>query len=134
MDSPKEVSCKENIEVSSQKLSSIEAQEMIKEKKTKEPEPKMKPTPTVLELSATGPHTRLSKMLRLKFKLMGNPELKDIIINVDEEMIDKKEGKQSANSKKESTKRKMRVSKVDGLRVSKVEGLKMLAVVLDTLH
>ena len=65
---------------------------------------------------------------------MENPELKDMIINVDEVLLDKKEGKKPANSKKASTKPKMRVSKVHGLRVSKVEGLKMLATVLDTLH
>ena len=57
-----------------------------------------------------------------------------MIINVDEEPQDKKEGKQPTNSKKASTKPKMRVSKVHGLRVSKVDGLKMLTTVLDTLH
>ena len=82
----------------------------------------------------TGPHTRPSNKLRFKFKLMENPELKDMIINVDEEPLDKKEGKQPSNSKKASTKPKMRVSKVHGLRVSKAKGLKMLAAVLDTLH
>ena len=57
-----------------------------------------------------------------------------MIINIDEEPLDKKEGKQSANSKRTSTKPKMRVSKVHGMRVSKAEGLKMLVVVLDHLH
>ena len=88
----------------------------------------------MLELYATGPHTRPSNKLRFKFKLMENPELKDMIINIDEEPLDKKEGKQPANSKKASTKPKMRVSKVHGMRVSKAEGLKMLVVVLDNLH
>ena len=78
----------------------------------------------MLELYATGPHTKPSNKLRFKFKLMENPELKDMIINIDEETLDKKA----------STKLKMRVSKVHGMRVSKAEGLKMLAVVLDNLH
>ena len=65
---------------------------------------------------------------------MENPELKDMIINIDEEPLDKKEGKQCANSKRASTKPKMRVLKVHGMRVSKAEGLKMLAAVLDNLH
>ena len=82
---------------------------MIKEKKTEEPEPKKKHTSKVLELYATWPHTRSSNKLRLKFKLMENLELKDMIINVDEELIDKKEWKQLANSKKTSTKPKMRI-------------------------
>lgn len=69
-DYPKEVPYKENEETASQRLSSAEVQEMIKEKKTKEPEHKKKPTPTVLELYATGPHTRPSNKLRFKFKLM----------------------------------------------------------------
>ena len=65
---------------------------------------------------------------------MENLELKDMIINVDEESLDKNEGKQPTNSKRASTKPKMRVSKVHGLCVSKAEGLKMLIAVLDTLH
>ena len=81
-----------------------------------------------------GPHTRPSNKLRFKFKLIENPELKDMIINIDEEPLDKKEGKQPANSKKASTKPKMRVSKVHGMHVSKAKGLKMLVVVLDNLH
>ena len=51
--SPKGVSYKESEETASQRLSSTEAQEVIKEKKTKESEHKKKPTPTVLELYAT---------------------------------------------------------------------------------
>ena len=88
----------------------------------------------MLELYATGPHTRPNNKLRFKFKLMENPELKDMIINIDEEPLDKKEGKQLANSKRASTKPKMRVLKVHGMHVSKAEGLKMLATVLDNLH
>jgi hypothetical protein len=65
---------------------------------------------------------------------MENPKLKDMVINIDEEALDKKEGKQSTNSKKASTKPKMRVSKVNGMHVSKVEGLKMLAAVLNNLN
>ena len=65
---------------------------------------------------------------------MEKLELKDMIINIDEETLDKKEAKQPANSKKASTKPKMRVLKVHGMRVSKAEGLKMLATVLDNLH
>ena len=57
-----------------------------------------------------------------------------MIINIDEEPLDKKEGKQSANSKRESTKSKMRVLKVHGMRASKDEGLKMLVAVLENLH
>ena len=83
---------------------------------------------------ATGPHTRLSNKLRFKFKLMENPKLKDVVINIDEEPLDKKEGKQFANSKKASTKPKMRVSKVHGMRISKDEGLKMLAAILNNLN
>ena len=83
---------------------------------------------------ATGHHTRPSNKLRFKFKLMENPKLKDMVINIDEEPLDKKEGKQSANSKKASTKPKMRVSKVHGMYVSKAEGLKMLATVLNNLN
>ena len=108
--------------------------EAIKQKKPKGPEQKKKPVPTVLELYATGPHTRPSNKLRFKFKLMENPELNDMIINIDEEPLDKKEGKKSPNSKRASTKPKMRVLKVDGMRVSKAKGLKMLVAVLDNLH
>ena len=82
---------------------------------------------------AIGPHTRPSNKLRFKFKLMENLELKDMVINIDEDPLDNKEGKQSANSKKESTKPKMRVSKVHGMCVSKAEGLKMIAAVLNNL-
>ena len=53
LDSPKEVPYKENEEASSQRLSSVEVQKVIKEKKTKELEQKKKPTPKVLELYAT---------------------------------------------------------------------------------
>ena len=84
------MTCKENEEVVSQWFSSAKVQEVIKEKKTKEPEHKTKPTPTVIELYATGPHTRPSNKLRFRFKLMENLELKDMIINVDEEPLDKK--------------------------------------------
>ena len=66
-----------------------------------------------------GPHTRPSNKLRFKFKLMENPELKDMVINIDEESLDKKEGKRSTNSKMVSTKPKMRVLKVHGMGVSK---------------
>lgn len=83
---------------------------------------------------AIGPHTRPSNKLRFKFKLMENPELKDMAINIDEEPLEKKEGKRSANSKRTSAKPKMRVSKVHGMRVSKDEGLKMLVVVLNNLN
>ena len=108
--------------------------ETTKEEKPKEPERKKKSIPTVLELYAMGPHTRPSNKLRFKFKLMENPELKDMITNIDEEPLDKKEGKQFANSKRAFTKPKMRVSKVHRMCVSKGEGLKMLVVVLDNLH
>ena len=94
----------------------------------------MKQTPTVMEPYAIGPHTRSSTKLRLRFKIMENPQLKDMIINVDEEQIVKEKGKQPGKTKKSSTKLGMRVSKVDGLRVSKSDGLKMLATILDTLH
>ena len=83
---------------------------------------------------AMGHHTRSSNKLRFKFKLMENPELKDMVINIDEEPLDKKKGEQSANSKKASTKPKMRVSKVHGMHVSKDERLKMLAAVLNNLQ
>ena len=74
-------------------MPSAPVREATKEEKPKEPERKKKHVPTVLELYATGPHTRPSNKLRFKFKLMKNLELKDMIINIDEEPLDKKEGK-----------------------------------------
>ena len=65
---------------------------------------------------------------------MENPELKDMIINIDEEEIDQGEGKSSASNRRSSARPRMRVSKVKGMRVSKAEGLKMLAIILDTLQ
>jgi hypothetical protein len=110
-----------------------EVQEETKEKKFQGPEPKEKKTPIVLEMYVVGPHTRPSNKLRFKFNLMENPELKDMIINIDEEEIDQGEGKSSASNRRSSTRPRMRVSKVKGMRVSKAEGLKMLAIVLNTL-
>ena len=57
-----------------------------KEKKSQGPKPKNK-TPTFLEMYVAGPHTRPSNKLIFKFKLIENPELKDMIINIDEEEI-----------------------------------------------
>ena len=81
-----------------------------------------------------GPHTRPSNKLRSKFKLMENPELKDMIINIDEEETDQGKGKSSTSSRRSSAKPRMRLSNVKGMRVSKAEGLKMLATILDTLQ
>ena len=106
----------------------------IKEEKFKDPEQNRKFVPILLEMYATGTHTRSSNKLRFKFKLMENLELKDMVINIDEEPLEKEEGKRSTNSKRTSTKPKMRVSKVHGMHVSKVEGLKMLVVVLNNLN
>ena len=64
---------------------------------------------------------------------MEKPELKDMIINIDEEEIAQGEGRSSARKRKPSKKPKGRVSKVRGMRVSRAEGLKMLVVVLNTL-
>ena len=83
---------------------------------------------------ATGPHKRSSNKLRFKFKLMENLELKDMVRNIDEDLLEKEEGKRSTNSKRTSTKLKVLVSKVNGLLVSKFEGLKMLAAVLNNLN
>ena len=109
-------------------------QEETKEKKFQGPEPKEKKTPTVLEMYVVGPHTRPSNKLRFKFKLMENPKLKDLIINIDEEEIAQGEGNLSASNRRSSARPRARVSKVKGMRVSKAEGLKMLAAVLDTLQ
>jgi hypothetical protein len=106
-------------------------QKEIEEQKPQGPKPKKK-TPTVLEMYAIGPHTRPSNKLRFKFKLMENPGLKDMIINIDEEEI-ARGGSSSARKGKSVDKPKARVSKVKGMRVSKAEGLKMLAAVLNTL-
>ena len=134
MDSPKVLPCKEKEGADNQHVPSTPAREAVKEEKSKELERKRKFVPTVLEMYATRPHTRPSNKLRFKFKLMENPKLEDMIINIDEEPLAEKEGKRSANSKKTSTEPKMRVSKVHVMRVSKAEGLKMLAAVLDNLH
>ena len=83
-------------------MPSAPVREVTKEDKPKELERKKKHVPTIFELYAMGPHTRPSNKLRFKFKLMENLELKDMIINIDEEPLDKKEGKQSANFKRES--------------------------------
>lgn len=104
----------------------------IKEQKPQGPKPKKK-TPTVLEMYAIGPHTRPNNKLRFKFKLMENLELKDMIINIDEEEI-ARGGSSSARKGKSVDKPKVRVSKVKEMRVSKAEGLKMSAVVLNTLQ
>ena len=61
-------------------------QKEIEEQKPQGSKPKKK-TPTVLEMYAIGPHTRPNNKLRFKFKLMENPVLKDMIINIDEEEI-----------------------------------------------
>ena len=107
-------------------------QEETEEKRSQGPEPKKK-TPTVLEMYVVGPHTQPSNKLRFKFKLMENPELKDMIINIDEEEI-ARGGSSSARKGKSVDKPKVRVSKVKGMRVSKAEGLKMLVGVLNTLQ
>ena len=73
MDSPKDVSCKEKEGADNQQVPSTPVREEIKEEKPKEPERKRKFVPTVLEMYATGPHTRPSNKLRFKFKLMENP-------------------------------------------------------------
>ena len=78
------------------------------------------------------PHTRPSNKLRFKFKLMENPRLKGMIINIDEDEIAR--GSSSTKKGKSIDKPKARVSKVKGMRVSKVEGLKMLAIILNTLQ
>ena len=88
-DSPKDMTYKAKEDVVSQRIPSTPVQEAIKEQKPKEPERKKKPTRTLLELYATGPHTRPRNKLRFKFKLMENLELKDMIINIDEEPLDK---------------------------------------------
>ena len=82
---------------------------------------------------AVGPHTRPNNKLRFKFKLMENPGLKDMIINIDEEEIARGE-RSSAQKGKSVDRPKERVSKVKGMRVSKAEGLKMLEAVLNTLQ
>ena len=41
------------------------------------------------------PHTRPNNKLRLKYKLIANPELKDLIINVDETPEDKAKEKKA---------------------------------------
>jgi hypothetical protein len=87
------VPCKEKEGVDNQQVPSTPVREAVKEEKPKEPERKRKSVPTVLEMYATGPHTRPSNKLRFKFKLMENLELKDMIINIDEEPLDNKEGK-----------------------------------------
>ena len=107
-------------------------QKEIKEQKPQGPKPKKK-TPIVLEMYAVGPHTRPNNKLRFKFKLMENPRLKDMIINIDEEEI-ARGGSSSAKKGKSVNRPKARASKVKGMRVSKAEGLKMLAVVLNTLQ
>ena len=107
-------------------------QEETEEKKSQGTEPKKK-TPTVLEMYVVGPHTRPINKLRFKFKLMENPELKDIIINIDEEEVAQGEGNSSASNRRSSARPGARISKVRGMRVSKAEGLKMLADVLNTL-
>ena len=110
-----------------------QVQKEIEEKRPQGPKPKKK-TPTVLEMYVVGRHTQPNNKLRFKFKLMENPELKDMIINIDEEEIAQGEGSSSARNRRSSDKPRARVSKVRGMRVSKAEGLKMLVVVLNTLQ
>jgi hypothetical protein len=98
VDSPKVVPCKKKEEANNKQVPSTSVRETVTEEKPKEPEGKMNHVPTVLEMYAMGPHTRPSNKLRFKFKLMENPKLKDMVINIDEEPMEKKEGKQSANS------------------------------------
>ena len=107
-------------------------QKEIEEQKPQGPKPKKK-IPIVLEMYAVGPHTQPNNKLRFKFKLMENPGLKGMIINIDEEEI-ARGGSSSAKKGKSVDKPKARVSKVKGMRVSKPEGLKMLVVVLNTLQ
>ena len=108
-------------------------QKEIEEQKPQGSKPKKKSL-TILEMYAIEPHTRPNNKLRFKFKLMENPELKDMIINIDEEEIAQGGGSSSAHKGKLVDKPKARESKVKGMRVSKAEGLKMLAVVLNTLQ
>ena len=75
----------------------------------------MKKIPTMMELYAIGPHSKMRTKLRLRFKVMENPQLKDMIINVDEEPIIKEKVKWPGKTKKAFTKIGMWVSKVDGL-------------------
>ena len=107
-------------------------QKEIEEQKPQGPKPKKK-TLIVLQMYVVGPHTPPSNKLRFKFKLMENPGLKDMIINIDEEEI-ARGGSSYARKGKLVDKPKVRVSKVKGMRVSKAEGLKMLVVVLNTLQ
>lgn len=107
MDSPKVVFDKEEEGLDDQQMPFITISGTVKEEKFKDPEWNKKYVPTVLEMSTMRPHTRPSNKLRFKFKLMEHPKLKDMVINIDEEPLEKKEGKRSANSKRTSTKPKL---------------------------
>jgi len=71
------------------------------------------------------PHTRPKNKLRYNFKLMGNPWLKDHIINVDESPPEKK-GKKPA--------RKDVAKPLKHMRTKKMDGLELLSAALDSLN
>ena len=53
--------------------------------------------PPIFGLYAIGHHTRPKNKLRWRFKLMENPQLKDLVINVDEDSSPKGEKKHRLN-------------------------------------
>ena len=83
-------------------------------------------SPPIFGIYVVGHHTRPKNKLRWRFKLMDNPQLKDLVINVDENTPPK--GKEKAQTKPRNTTARPKS------QVSKAEGLKILSSVINSLH
>lgn len=72
------------------------------------------------------PHTRPKNKMRLKYKLIANPELKDLIINEDE-------GPKNKAKEKKAQKRRQPERKKPNKKVDKAKALRLLSSILDSL-
>ena len=73
---------------------------------------------------ARTPHTRPKNKLHYKSKLIGNPWMRDLIINVDDSPLEKKEKKPV---------RKSRAKSVKQVKAKEMDGLELLSAALDSL-
>ena len=75
---------------------------------------------------ARTPHTCLKNKLRLNSKLINNPKLKDLVINVDEPSLAKEQ-------KKAVSKNRAKLSRKEKTNVKEVDGLALLSAAMDSL-
>ena len=73
------------------------------------------------------PHTRPKNKLRLNAKLIDNPKLKDLVINVDESSPMKEKKKIVSRSR-------VKPKSKENARVKEMDGLTLLSAAMDTLN